>query len=176
MGIETASRRYTDNLRRKRRFLQGRGVNLRETIVLSGAVYVDDRIVVPGLHDDDDIVSVLNMTDLVDVTGYLDDAGFLWITGRSRRIAKVFGLRLNLDELEDLTRAAAPGHDLAAIGDGDRVVVFVVGADSPLLATVRQAIVARLGVHPTGVVVTALAALPRLASGKIDYRGLEVPA
>ncbi len=75
MGIETASRRYTDNLRRKRRFLQGRGVNLRETIVLSGAVYVDDRIVVPGLHDDDDIVSVLNMTDLVDVTGYLDDAG-----------------------------------------------------------------------------------------------------
>jgi hypothetical protein len=75
MAITDESRRYADNLRRKRRYLQGRGVNLRETIVLSDAVYVDDRIVVPGLHDDDDIISVLNMTDLVDVTGYLDDAG-----------------------------------------------------------------------------------------------------
>ena len=108
--------------------------------------------------------------------GYLDADGFLWITGRSRRIAKVFGLRLNLDEVEALARAAAPGLELAAVGDGERVALFLTGAAPPLQQTVRQAIVARLGIHPTGVVVRTVEALPRLASGKIDYGSLEVPA
>jgi acyl-coenzyme A synthetase/AMP-(fatty) acid ligase len=110
--------------------------------------------------------------------GRLDDDGFLWITGRSRRIAKVFGLRVNLDELEALARAAADGLELAAIGDDDRVVVFLAGAGaaSAHLAVVRAAITGRLGLHPTGIVVTAVAALPRLASGKIDYGALEVPS
>ena len=74
-AITTASRKYTDNLRKMRRYLQGRGVNIRETIVAGVSdvfPYGDVRIVVPGLHADDVIVSVLNMTDLVDATGYLD--------------------------------------------------------------------------------------------------------
>lgn len=69
---QTTKRGYTDNLRYFRRWLQGRGVNIRETLVTVDA-YADVRIVVPGLHDDDKVISVLNMTDLVDVTGDLDD-------------------------------------------------------------------------------------------------------
>lgn len=75
MAIDTASVAYTENLKKLRRFLQGRGVNLRNTIVASDAVYAADRVVVPGLHDDDAIISVLNLTDLVDATGYLDIEG-----------------------------------------------------------------------------------------------------
>lgn len=72
--ISETSRLYRDNLRRKRRSLQGRGVNLRETII-TGSVYAADRLIVPGLHDDDTIISVLDLTDLNDATGYLDVAG-----------------------------------------------------------------------------------------------------
>ena len=32
--------------------------------------------------------------------GYLDDEGFLFLTGRSKRIAKIAGLRISLDEVE----------------------------------------------------------------------------
>jgi hypothetical protein len=71
---QTTNRKYSDNLRYFRRWLQGKGVNLRETIVSVDA-YADVRITVPGLHDDDRIVSVLNLTDGVDVTGDLDDDG-----------------------------------------------------------------------------------------------------
>jgi hypothetical protein len=69
------SRKYSDNLRYFRRYLQGRGVNLRMTVVdPSPYPYASgDRIAVPGLHSDDRIVSVIDVTDMTDVTGRLDD-------------------------------------------------------------------------------------------------------
>ena len=44
-------------------------------------------------------------TSISDV-GVLDSDGFLRLTGRTKRIAKVFGLRVSLDEVE----AAAGGY------------------------------------------------------------------
>ncbi len=101
----------------------------------------------------DDLGGVLPTGDL----GRLDDAGRLWITGRKKRIAKVFGMRLNLDELEAWLRTAPPSPSptptsaatsaitaanaaaplvLAAIAVGDRVRVFVEApAAAPLAAT-----------------------------------------
>ncbi len=104
--------------------------------------------------------------------GYLDDDGCLWITGRSGRMAKLFGLRLNLDELEALLHE--PGVPaLAAIGDPDRVRVFVETTDQTVADRLRDRLVEHTGIHHSGFVVTPVASLPRLASGKVDYRRLE---
>jgi hypothetical protein len=54
----------TDNLRKLRRVLQGHGVNFRETL---GDVDSYSVVSVAGLRKDDVIISVLDMTDLVDV-------------------------------------------------------------------------------------------------------------
>lgn len=75
MAITDITRGYTKNLAALRRFLTGRGVNQRSTIVTSAAVYAADRIVFPGLHDGDGIASLINVTDQVDVLGTLDILG-----------------------------------------------------------------------------------------------------
>jgi acyl-coenzyme A synthetase/AMP-(fatty) acid ligase len=104
--------------------------------------------------------------------GYLDGEGRLWITGRSKRIAKVFGLRLNLDEIEAWLRTVH-GGPVAALADGDRLRVYLEGGDAASCAALREALSARVGAHASGFVVEALAALPVLPSGKLDYPQLE---
>ena len=53
----------------------------------------------------DELGGVLRTGDI----GYLDEDGFLFLVGRSKRIAKVFGLRINLDEVEAAMREHGPG-------------------------------------------------------------------
>jgi len=113
--------------------------------------------------------------------GRLDEAGRLWITGRKKRIAKVFGNRLGLDELEAFLRttpelSADTGEPvIAAIAEGDRVRVFVETAvPSPeKCATLRQRLAEHTGLHLSGFVLSEITAIPRLLGGKIDYRRLE---
>src|SRR5688500_6742154 len=82
----------------------------------------------------DELEGVLRTGDL----GFVDGDGFLWVTGRTRRIAKVFGLRLNLDEIETMLRSAAGGVSVAAVQDGDRVRVVVETDEVSLLERLRR--------------------------------------
>jgi acyl-CoA synthetase (AMP-forming)/AMP-acid ligase II len=106
--------------------------------------------------------------------GYLDEDGFLFITGRLKRIGKVFGNRMSLDDLEQALRSASVGIDLvAAVAAGDKVVLFAEGADKGVCANASRALSERLYLHPSGFDVRPIATVPLLATGKIDYRSLE---
>jgi acyl-coenzyme A synthetase/AMP-(fatty) acid ligase len=100
--------------------------------------------------------------------GFLDADGALTLTGRAGRFAKVAGLRIALDRVEAMAAAVAPA--LAAERDG-RLLVVVEG-DAAAAAAVRALLAAALSLSPAVVETRAVAALPRLASGKPDRRAL----
>jgi acyl-CoA synthetase (AMP-forming)/AMP-acid ligase II len=114
----------------------------------------------------DDLGGVLHTGDL----GHLDDDGFLFITGRLKRIGKVFGVRVNLDDVE---RTLAPHGAVAAVAGDDKLHVFVEGADAAAAQVIRKELATFLDTHFTGVDVRGVEALPLMATGKIDYRALE---
>ncbi len=129
--------------------------------------YADDE---SGLATGDECGGVLATGDL----GYLDEDGFLFLTGRLKRIGKVFGNRVSLDDLEQAVRAAEVGIDVvAAVPAGDKVVLFAEGADSLICKDAARALSERLHLHTSGFDVRPIDTVPLLGSGKIDYRRLE---
>jgi acyl-coenzyme A synthetase/AMP-(fatty) acid ligase len=106
--------------------------------------------------------------------GYLDDDGCLYISGRTKRICKLSGVRISLDEVESLAAAMVPaGAEVAAYSTGDDALVLVVEGDYDDADQLRRTLANRLKVPPKLVTVRVGEDLPRLTSGKPDYRALQ---
>lgn len=95
--------------------------------------------------------------------------GLVELVGRASRFVKVFGLRIDLDQLERLL-ADAGRHALCA-ADGERVVVAVAGGPAAAV-TARDLLLARTGLPASAVDVRTVEVLPRLPSGKPDHRAV----
>jgi acyl-CoA synthetase (AMP-forming)/AMP-acid ligase II len=110
-------------------------------------------------------VDVLDTGDL----GYLRE-GYLYLTGRTKRIVKVLGIRTSLDDLERMVERA--GHPTAVICGTDDVVHLVGAGDAAVHEQQRQQLVESLGVPSRHVVFRPVDSLPRTPGGKVDYRTL----
>lgn len=97
--------------------------------------------------------------------GYLDEHGYLYITGRKSRYCKVFGHRINLDDVETFVRAERPA---AVVERQGAIAIFFEGeipeAPLALLKVARQ-----FQLPPSSIRVHAVAKLPRTLHGKIAY-------
>lgn len=96
-----------------------------------------------------------------------DADGYFSLRGRLKRIAKVFGNRVNLDEVEGLLESAFPALQIAALDGGERLLLAVHGDAAP--STLSAWLHSALNLHPSGFQVIATEALPMTAGGKKDY-------
>lgn len=117
------------------------------------------------LSDVDDLGGELSTGD----RGYLDAEGHLRITGRNSRIAKLFGMRINLDEIESILSENIP---VVVASDDHLLFVFVEknkpeGLDERLSLLLR-----RLRVPEHCVRVRTVMNFPRNEAGKLRYGDL----
>ncbi|OEJ28124.1 AMP-dependent synthetase [Streptomyces agglomeratus] len=97
--------------------------------------------------------------------------GLYELVGRRSRFAKILGLRIDPQQVEAMLEKH--GVTACCTGDDDELVVAVLG--DPEAADpngVRRLVTAECGLPPRAVRVRVLAELPRLATGKADYRAI----
>jgi acyl-CoA synthetase (AMP-forming)/AMP-acid ligase II len=103
--------------------------------------------------------------------GYLDSDGCLWVTGRLKREAKLFGLRVNLDDLEAMVRVHGPA---AVVGRTDSLSIFC-EFEEALFPVCRDELASKLRVHARAFQFHRIDRLPTTGAGKIDYSALGAP-
>lgn len=100
-----------------------------------------------------------------------DGDGYYYITGRKKRFLKIYGNRVNLDEVDGLLREKFPGLDCASTGVDDRLYVFV--TDGTQAEAVKAFLVRRTHLNPAAFRVKAIGEIPKNDAGKTLYRELE---
>jgi len=111
----------------------------------------------------DEMQGVLATGDL----GYLDSDGFLYVCGRLKRIAKVAGTRVNLDDIERVARSYGQS---AALEHAGKIVVYITSSEPA--ERIRTGLLAAIRIYPSLLRVVQVPELPLLSSGKIDYQKL----
>ncbi len=115
-------------------------------------------------------VGTLDTGDL----GRLDSDGFLYVTGRLSRFAKILDRRVSLDDIEEWFESGSGAAPVAAVAVAGSTMIVAFTTDEPaVLEPVRLEITAALAVPASAVTVRRLAAVPRTANGKVDYARLE---
>jgi long-chain acyl-CoA synthetase len=113
----------------------------------------------------DDQGGVLRTGDL----GFFDQEGFFFLTGRMKRIAKILGMRINLDEVEALLGTLCP---VAAVEVNDAIHCFYRGDSGCDIEQMRSFITAKLNLPSDYIVFRPIREIPRLSNGKCDYQTL----
>jgi len=113
----------------------------------------------------DELNGILYTGDL----GYKDEDGFFYVTGRMKRFIKIFGLRINLDEIQKMIE----NHfriSAACTGKDDLLRVLVHSDDKLAEVNVKNEILKMYKLNFKSVVVKSTTQIPTNSSGKYDYK------
>jgi long-chain acyl-CoA synthetase len=100
-----------------------------------------------------------------------DKDGFYFIVGRKKRFLKIYGNRVNLDEIERLVKAAFAGTECACGGVDDKMYIFV--TDAGKIDEVRRFVSNKTSLNQAAFVVVYIDEVPKNEAGKTLYIKLE---
>lgn len=110
----------------------------------------------------DDLQGVLKTGDLA----YRDGDGYYYITGRKKRFIKLYGHRINLDEVEQFLRSLAI-EDCAVIGNDRSLQIYATKRIED--AQFTHSLAKELGIHKSAIQLFQVSSIPRNLAGKVLY-------
>ena len=99
--------------------------------------------------------------------GYFDEDRFFYVTGRMKRFIKMFGLRINLDEVQKMIENTF--HIATACTGEDEKLKILIQTSDEMDSKVKQKICETYKLNPSTVLVKQTDMIPTKPSGKFDY-------
>ena len=98
-----------------------------------------------------------------------DADGYYYIVGRKKRFLKIYGNRVNLDEIDRLVKGEF-GIEAAAAGMDDHMYIFV--TDERVSNDVKHFVASKTNLNPAAFKVMVIEEIPKNDSGKTLYKEL----
>ncbi len=101
-----------------------------------------------------------------------DLSGYYYITGRKKRFIKLFGNRINLDEVERMLKESFEGVDFACVGTDDRLIIYTDSIKENGQEMILDYLFQLTGISARSVLVRCLDQIPKNEAGKTLYTEL----
>lgn len=98
-----------------------------------------------------------------------DEEGYYYIVGRKKRFLKIYGNRVNLDEVDRLIKGEFE-IEAASAGIDDHMYIFI--TEEKFIDAVRNFLVNKTKLNPAAFKVIVISEIPKNDSGKTLYREL----
>lgn len=152
--------------------IDGDGKKITEPFTTGELVYEGKNVTLGYAECGEDLVKgderhgILQTGDMAQ----FDADGYYYIVGRKKRFLKIYGNRVNLDEVERLIKGKFE-TEVASGGVDDHLYLFVT-AES-MKDAVKQYAVEKTRLNPAAFHVVVIKEIPKNDAGKIQYRELE---
>ncbi len=100
-----------------------------------------------------------------------DDDGYYYIIGRKKRFIKIFGKRINLDEIDNLVKEKYEDLECASCGIDDKMYIFI--NSNTQINEIRTYISEKICINASAIKVKYIDSIPKNDAGKILYKKLE---
>lgn len=95
--------------------------------------------------------------------------GLYYITGRIKRIMKLFGIRLNLDEVEFILKNELEGNTFVCLNSNDKKIIVLYDNNEIDPQIITEIIKNKLRINPQYVRTEHIETFPLSQNGKINY-------
>ena len=152
--------------------IDGDGTEITEPFATGELVYEGKNVTLGYAECGEDLIKgderhgVLQTGDMAQ----FDEDGYYYIVGRKKRFLKIYGNRVNLDEVERLVKGRFE-TEVASAGVDDHLYLFLTA--EPMKEAVRHYVAEKTGLNPMAFHVMAVEEIPKNDAGKIQYRELE---
>jgi len=104
---------------------------------------------------------------------YVDEDGYYFIKGRIKRFVKLFGKRINLDDVENICKSNFENRVFALVGRDDKKIIVYYQGEKIIDGSIKSLLNRQLSIHPSFVKEKQLECIPLTSNSKIDYKKLK---
>ena len=157
----------------KFRLIDVNGEEIKEPYTTGELVYEGKNVTLGYAESGEDLIKederhgILETGDMAQYDG----DGYYYIVGRKKRFLKIFGNRVNLDEIDGLIKSEY-GIEVASTGVDDHMYIFV--TDEKYKESVKSFVAEKTRLNPTAFKVFVINEIPKNEAGKILYKELSI--
>lgn len=147
------------------------GKEIKEPFVTGELVYEGENVTLGYAECGDDLKKGDERNGILETgdMAQFDEDGFYYIVGRKKRFLKIYGNRVNLDEIDRLIKSEF-NIEVASTGVDDHMYIFI--TEENLAERVKGFVVNKTRLNPVAFKVIVVDVIPKNDSGKTLYKDL----